>query len=68
MTKVLKVNLSPGIEEARNAIQTLTNFSLFSKFGEATMKSLKEMNYNVEKEDLSFKKQVLISDFFQRNK
>ena len=30
------------------------------------MKSLKEINYNVEKEDLSLQKQALISDFFSK--
>ena len=55
-----------GIEEARKAIQTLENISLFLKFREATMKSLKEINYNVEKEDLSIKKQALTSNFFPK--
>ena len=55
-----------SVEEARKAIQTLENFSVFSKFGEATMKSLKEINYNVEKEYLSIKKQALTSDFFPK--
>ena len=31
MTKVLKVNLPPGTEKARKAVQTLANFSLFFK-------------------------------------
>ena len=39
-------------------------FSLYFKFGEAMMRSLKELNFNVEKEYVFNKKQTLISDFF----
>ena len=34
------------------------------KFGEAIMRSLRELNFNVEKENVFNKKQTLISDFF----
>ena len=54
----------PKIEEARKAIKILEDFSLFSKFGEVMMKSLKELNCYVEKDDQRNKKQALISDFF----
>ena len=48
----------------QKAIAILDDFSLCSKFREAMMRSLKELNFNVEKEYVFNKKQVLISDFF----
>ena len=53
--------IKPVIEEV---IKILEDFSLYSKFGEAMMRSLKELNFNVEKEYVFNKKQTLISDFF----
>ena len=58
--------IKPGIEEVQKAIGILEDFSLYSKFGEAMMRSLKELNFNVEKEYVFNKKQALISDFFLR--
>ena len=48
----------------QKTIEILEDFSLYSKFGEAMMMSLKELNFNVEKEYVFNKKQTLISDFF----
>ena len=56
--------IKPGIEEVKKAIGILEDFSLYSKFGEAVMRSLMELNFNVEKEYVFNKKQTLISDFF----
>ena len=42
--------IKPGIEEVQKAIGILEYFSFYSKFGEAMMRSLKELNFNVEKE------------------
>ena len=56
--------VKPGIEEVQKAIWILEDFSLYSKFGEAMIMSLKELNFNVEKEYLFNKMQALISDFF----
>ena len=56
--------IKPEIEEVQKAIGILEDFSLYSKFGEAMMWSLKELNFNVEKEYVFNKKQTLISDFF----
>ena len=48
----------------QRAIGILGDFSLYSKVGEAMMRSLKELNFNVEKEYVFNKKQILTSDFF----
>ena len=56
--------VKPGIEEVQKAIGFLEDFSLYSKFGEAMMRSLKELNFNVEKEYIFNKKETLISDSF----
>ena len=50
--------IKPEIEEVQKAIRILENFSLYSKFEEAMMRSLEELNFNVEKE------YVLILHFF----
>ena len=42
--------IKPGIEEVEKAIGILEDFSLYSKSGETMMRSLKELNFNVEKE------------------
>ena len=56
--------IKPEIEEVQKAIGILEHFSLYYKFGEAVMRSLKELNFSVEKEYVFNKKQTLISDFF----
>ena len=56
--------IKPGTEEVQKAIGIFEDFSLYSKLGEALMRSLREMNFNVEKEYVLNKKQTLISDFF----
>ena len=47
----------------QKAVEILEDFSLYSKFGKAMMRSLKELNFNVEKNYVFNKKQTLISDF-----
>ena len=56
--------IKPGMEEMQKVIGILEDFSLYSKFKEAMMMSLKELNFNVEKEYVFNKKQTLISDIF----
>ena len=48
----------PGIEDAREALQVLQDFSLFSKFGESMFKSLKELNRSLDRENFLIKKKV----------
>ena len=43
----------PGIEDTREVLQVLEDFSLFSK---PLLKSLKELNRSLEREELSHKK------------
>ena len=50
--------------QSRGRRSAIEDFSLYSKFEEAIMRSLKELNFNVEKEYVFNKKQTLISDFF----
>ena len=54
----------PEIEDAREVLQVLEGFSLFSKFGESMLKSLKELNRSLDREELSSKKQSVITSFF----
>ena len=56
----------PGIEDAREALQVLEDFSLFSKFEESTLKTLKELNRSLDREELSHKKQSVITSFFSK--
>ena len=42
--------LKQGIEEARKTMGILEEFSLFARFGEDMMKSLKEINRGIDKE------------------
>ena len=56
----------PGIEDAREVLQVLEDFSLFSKFGESMLKSLKELNRSLDREELSHKKQSVITSFFSK--
>ena len=56
--------IKPRIEEVQKSIGILKDFSLYSKFTEAIMTPLKELNFNVEKEYVFSKRQTLISDFF----
>ena len=48
----------PGIEDAREALQVLEDFSLFSKFGESMLKSLKQLNRSLDRGELSHKNKV----------
>ena len=48
-------------------MQVLEDFSLFSKFGESMLKSLKELHRSLDREELSHKKQIT-SEFFQSNR
>ena len=48
----------------RNSVGILEDFSLYSKFAETMIRSLKELNFNVEKDYVFNKKQTLFSDFF----
>ena len=41
-----------GIEDAREALQVYEDFSLFSKFGESMLKSLKELNCNLTEKNV----------------
>ena len=56
--------IKPGIKEVQKAIGILEDFGLYFKFGEAMMRSLKELNFTVEKEYVFKKKQTLVLDFF----
>ena len=57
--------VKPGIEQAREAIRILEDFRLFSQFGEAMLRSLKEINRGVDKEEQCTNKQVPITDLFK---
>ena len=49
-------------------MQVLEDFSLFSKFGESMLKSLKELHRSLDREELSHKKQItseITSVFFK---
>ena len=56
----------PRIEDAREALQVLEDFGLFSKFGESMLKSLNELNNSLDREELSHKKQSVITSFFSK--
>ena len=56
----------PGMEDAREALQVLEDFSLSSKFGESMLKLLKELNRSLDREELSHKKQRVITSFFSK--
>ena len=56
--------IKPGIEKVLKAIGILEDLNLYSKFGEAMMRSRKELNFNVEKGYVFNKKLTLIWDFF----
>ena len=58
----------PGIEDASGALQILEDFSLSSKFLESMLKPLKELNRSLYREELSHKKQSVITCFFQSNR
>ena len=45
-------------------MQVFDDFSLFSTFGESMLKSLKELNRSLDREELSHKKQSVITSFF----
>ena len=50
--------IKPGIEEVQKGIGILEDFSFYSKFGEAMMRSLEELNFIVEKEYVFNKNQT----------
>ena len=56
----------PGIEDARKTLQVLEDFNIFSKFGESMLKLLKELNRSLDREELSHKKQSVITSFFSK--
>ena len=56
--------IKPGTEEVQKAIGILEDFSFYSRFGEAMVRSLNKLNFNIEKEYVFNEKQTLISDFF----
>ena len=63
--KYTSSNLKPTFDEVYRAIGILENFSLFSRFGENMLKSLKSISAQVEVEKHLSKKQALITDFFK---
>ena len=56
----------PRIEDAREALKVLEDFSLFSTFGEFMLNSLKHLNISLDKEELSQKKQSVITSLFSK--
>ena len=52
------------IEDARETLQVLEDSRLFSEFGEPMLKSLKQVNRSLDREELSHKKQSVITRFF----
>ena len=52
------------IEDARETLQVLEDSRLFSEFGEPMLKSLKQVNRSLDREELSDKKQSVITRFF----
>ena len=62
------ITTKPRAEEVLKAIEILEDFSLLSNFGEAMMKSLKDLDNSVQRELLLMKKQSVISVFFLENR
>ena len=56
----------PRKEDARETLKVLEDFSLFSTFGESMLNSLKHLNFSLDKEELSQKKQSVITRFFSK--
>ena len=52
------------IEDARETLQVLEDSRLFSEFGEPMLKSLKQVNRSLDREELSHKNQSVITRFF----
>ena len=50
----------------QEVLQVLEDFSLFSKFGKSMLKSLKELNHSLDREELPHKKQSVITSFFSK--
>ena len=44
----------------------MSNFIRFLLFGESMLKSLKELNRSLDREELSHKKQSVITSFFSK--
>lgn len=60
-------NLSrPTAEQVRSAITVLEDLSVFSKFGEEMLASLKDLNKNIKRDYDDTCKQSIITDFFQK--
>ena len=57
-------DFAPLFGVPKNTLSTWKKNNLYSKFGEAMLRSLKELSFNVEKEYVFNKKQTLIPDFF----
>ena len=52
------------IEDARETLQVLEDSRLFSEFVESMLKSLKQLNRSLDREELSHKKQSVITRVF----
>ena len=52
------ITTKPRAEEVLKAIEVLEDFSLFSNFGEAMMKSLKDLDNSVQRELLLTKNKL----------
>ena len=61
---ILSQLIEIGIEDARETLQVLEDFRLFSKFGELMLKSLKQLNRSLDREEFSHKKQIVITSCF----
>ena len=56
----------PLIEEVRRAIELLEEFSLYSEFGKGIIKSVREVNHYVNREEQKTRRQSNITDFFKK--
>jgi len=54
-------------EQVRLAITVLEDLSIFSKFGEEMLASLKDLNKNIKRDYDDTCKQSIITDFFSKN-
>ena len=61
-----KLTPKPGIEEVREAVKILDDFSFISQIGKAILKALKDINCSIDKDEIFNKKQTFISDFFSK--
>ena len=56
----------PLTEEVRRAIELLEEFSLYSEFGKGIIKSVREVNHYVNREEQKTRRQSNITDFFKK--